>query len=103
MYYWGSYSSNLNAYYKNPGERDKFIERLEKDIQKAEEKNKVPPGIYAEYGFMMLETGATDQALVYFAKERDKWPESNILMSRLIDRLGKMPKTPAESAETKTE
>ena len=54
MYYWGSYSSSLNNYYKNPGERDKFVEKLQQDIEKAEQKNKVPPGIYAEYGYMML-------------------------------------------------
>lgn len=104
MYYWGAYSSNLNNYYKNPGEREKFIEKLHKDLEKAEQKNKVPPGIYAEYGYMMLETGATDQAVIYFGKERDKWPESNILMTKLIDRLAKAPAPPpADSSELKSE
>jgi len=103
LYYWGGYSSSLNNYYKNPGEREKFIDRLQQDIEKAEQKDKVPPGIYAEYGYMMLETGATDQALVYFSKERDKWPESNILMTKLIDRLAKASNTPPIPSEQNTE
>ena len=103
MYYWGSYSSSLNSYYKNPGERDKFIESLSKNIEKAEAKNKVPPGLYAEYGFMMLETGATDQALVYFAKERDKWPESAAMMSKVIERLNKVSAASGQPAAAQAE
>ena len=102
MYYWGSYSSNLNNYYKNPGEREKFVERLHKDMEKAEQKNQVPPGIYAEYGYMMLETGNTEQAVAYFGKERDKWPESSILMNKLIERLNNIATTSPSQTEAAT-
>lgn len=90
LYYWGNYNGQLLSYYKNPGEQEKFASKLLEIIKKSEEKNQVPPGLYAEYGYMMLQAGSSEEATIYFAKERDKWPESNILMTRLIDRLGKV-------------
>jgi hypothetical protein len=44
----------------------------------------VPPGIYAEYGFVMYEEGNNQQAVFYYQKEADKWPESRAFMTKLI-------------------
>lgn len=84
LYTWKSYDSNLYSYYKNPVEREKFIENLKMIIQAGEETGKVPPGIYAEYGYMLFESGKFTEAIVYFQKEYDKWPESHILMEKMI-------------------
>ena len=76
------------SYYKNPGELEKFAERLLEDIEKAETSGRMPPGLYAEYGYAMLEMGDARTAIVYFQKERDLWPESAFLMEAVIRRLG---------------
>ncbi|UCD85614.1 MAG: DUF4810 domain-containing protein [Deltaproteobacteria bacterium] len=84
LYVWNNYDNTLYEYYKNPTERAKFIEALEETILKAEESGRVPPGIYAEYGYAQYEEGNFTEAVAYFQKEYDKWPESRILMAKMI-------------------
>ena len=84
MYYWGNYNIGLYRYYKNPEEREKFIEHLQKIIQTGEQGGVVPPGIYAEYGYILYEGKQYEQAIEFFQKEYDRWPESQILMSKMI-------------------
>jgi hypothetical protein len=91
MYAWGSYSPALLSYYKKPGELAQFAEHLQVSLAVAEAANKVPPGLYAEVGYVMLEMGKRDEAITFFGKERDRWPESGALMTKLITRLGGQP------------
>lgn len=84
LYVWNDYDNNLYAYYRNPTERAKFVEELEETILKAEESGRVPPGIYAEYGYTQYEEGNFTDAITYFQKEYDMWPESRILMQKMI-------------------
>ncbi|WP_321391940.1 DUF4810 domain-containing protein [Emcibacter sp.] len=86
-YEWNGYSNHLLAYYKNPDENRKFADQLLEDIKKAEEKDMVPPGMYAEYGYMMVELEENETALVYFSKEKEKWPESVFLMEKVISKI----------------
>jgi len=57
----------------------------------------VPPGIYAEYGFALYEKGNFPDAIKFFKLESDKWPESRVLMAKMIrnaetcDKQGKQP------------
>lgn len=44
----------------------------------------MPPGIYAEYGEVLLEAGDTKQATVFFEKEKSTWPESTSFMTTMI-------------------
>ena len=85
LYHWGNYEQAAYAYAKNPGEVDEYIESLNKIIVSGEEKNRVPPGLYAEYGYALMIMGRTDDAMLSFGKERDKWPESRRLMDLMID------------------
>jgi hypothetical protein len=89
LYEWGSYQKDLLRYSKNPGETKKFSDSLLVTIQKAETAHRVPPGLYAEYGYTLLDQGDVNGATSYFVKERDLWPESAELMNRLIGRLNK--------------
>lgn len=91
IYEWGSYSQSLLDYAKNPQETRQFADRLRKDIDKAERTRRVPPGMYAELGFVLVEMGEDREAITWFAKERERWPESAVLMTRLIDRLSGAP------------
>jgi len=85
LYHWGNYEQAAYAYAKNPGEVDEYIESLDKIIVAGEEKNRVPPGLYAEYAYALMIMGRTDDAMLSFGKERDKWPESRKLMDLMID------------------
>ncbi|CAG9179532.1 DUF4810 domain-containing protein [Cupriavidus pampae] len=84
-YAWGSYEPALYSYYKTPGAADAFGEQLNKVITTAEAHNgKVPPGMYAEYGNILLEQGKRKDAIVFFEKEKAAWPESTVLMTRMV-------------------
>lgn len=84
IYKWNGYDDALYKYYKTPGEKEKFIERLNAIIVQGESTNSVPPGIYAEYGYVQYESGSFVEAEKYFQKEYDRWPESRVIMSKMI-------------------
>jgi hypothetical protein len=89
-YTWHGYDDHLYAYYKDPATRDKFIEHLKETILKGEKNNNVPPGIYAEYGYMLYEKQDYSDSIIYFQKEHDLWPESRYFMKKMIDNAQKM-------------
>jgi hypothetical protein len=83
-YYWGNYEQSLYNHYKHPGDIEKFQSELSKTIARAEKKKRVPPGLYAEYGYVLLREGKNDEAIRYFKKERQLWPESVEFMNAMI-------------------
>lgn len=85
MYAWGGYDNALYSHYKNPADHEAFVAQLKTVILEAEQQGRrVPPGTYAEYGFALYEEGQFDQATAYFQKEGDIWPESRVLMAKMI-------------------
>jgi hypothetical protein len=97
LYHWGDYEQASYSYTKNPGEIDAYMESLEKIIRKGEKNNRVPPGLYAEYGYALVVAGRRGEAVDYFAKEQGKWPESDRLMSLMINGVPITPPVPDES------
>jgi hypothetical protein len=84
-YAWGSYESSLYDHYKTPGDTTAFAKHLADTISEAETSGKkVPPGIYAEYGQVLLDSGDSKQATVFFEKEKSAWPESSVFMTTMI-------------------
>ena len=83
-YNWCDYDTKMYKHYKNPVQREAFVQGLKEIIEEAEPEGKVPPGIYAEYGFALYEEGNHQAAIAYFKKEADKWPESRVFMTKLI-------------------
>jgi len=84
-YDWGSYEQSLYQYYKTPAEMNALVASLDMTIIHAERsKHVVPPGLYAEYGYLLLQQGKAQDAIVYFNAEKAKWPESATLMNRMI-------------------
>lgn len=85
LYAWGGYDESLHAYYKHPQERQQFVEALKTVVLQAEQEGKkVPPGVYAEYGYALYEVGQYGPAIEYFKKEQVQWPESRVLMEKMI-------------------
>ena len=98
-YYWGSYNETLYAHYHAPQEREAWIAGLKATILEAEQRDaRMPPGIYAEYGYALFEEGDTQNAIAYFKKEQALWPESRFLMEKMIrnaEQRGRQPQPPA--------
>ena len=84
QYAWNNYDKKLYNHYNDPSQKDEFIQALKETLEEAESSNNVPPGIYAEYGFLMHEQGNSLQAIQYYQKEADKWPESRAFMNKMI-------------------
>jgi hypothetical protein len=84
LYDWGNYSRISLLETRGSMTDQEYADALLVIITNAEATNKVPPGIYAEYGFALLELGNRAGAAEWFAKERAKWPESTVFMDRLI-------------------
>ncbi len=84
-YYWGNYDPALYAYYKDPTRLAEYAASLDAVIKAGESKNmKVPPGIYAEYGYLQLQAGKGKEAAALFEIEATHWPESRVFMDRMI-------------------
>ena len=87
LYSWNGYSTAVLTHYKDGTSAEEFSKSMAVIVQKSETENKVPPGLYAEYGYALLEAGQDGQAIIYFQKERDMWPESEAYMDNIIFRL----------------
>jgi hypothetical protein len=84
-YDWGSYDPSLYAYYKDPTKEAALAESLAAVISTADSNHAlVPPGIYAEYGYLQLQQGKNLAAVDLFKQEEAHWPESKIFMDRMI-------------------
>ena len=83
-YAWGNYEGSLYGLMKDPTSLDKYGRALQTQIQDGEASSKVPPGIYAEYGYFLSVTNQPGEAIKYFGKEKQRWPESARLMDKMI-------------------
>lgn len=93
-YDWGSYESSLYSYYKDPAKIADLSKSLADTINTAEKTNKpVPPGVYAEYGFILHQQGKSSEAVPFFEKEKSKWPESSAFMDSMIQMASRSTKS----------
>lgn len=87
MYYWGNYSKTLYHSKKEPGAESlgKHKAMLEAIIIVSRANDlKIPPGVYAELGYMYAKQNDADRAIELFQMEKKSYPESSVLMDRLI-------------------
>ena len=83
-YDWGNYEQAMYGYYKNPSTANELIVSMATTIKKAEaDQRSVGPGMYAEYGYLLMTQGNSQEAIVNFEKEKKRWPESTQLMDRM--------------------
>ncbi len=91
LYTWRGYDDSLYAHYKNPQDHAKHIERLQTIVTQNETDGvKMPPGVYAEYGYALLEESRFDESVTYFKKEKETWPESAVIMEKMIRNVGRL-------------
>ena len=84
-YDWGSYDPSLYGYYKDPTKVGELSASLAAIIDAAGKNHAiVPPGIYAEYGYLQMQQGKNLAAVELFKQEETHWPESKVFMDRMI-------------------
>ncbi|MDR1343008.1 MAG: DUF4810 domain-containing protein [Prevotellaceae bacterium] len=90
LYNWGKYQEASYSYVKNNTDND--LEKLLKeyqyiiDHQKAGRKT-VPPGIYADYGYLLVKQGKTKEGIALMKMEIALYPESTAFIEGIIKRL----------------
>jgi hypothetical protein len=92
IYYWGHYENLVYISYTKPDKAPPELQArtMEEDMHKAISANKpLPPGFHAHLGNLYYQMGKNDLALAEFQKEKAQFPESSVLMDRLIANLAK--------------
>jgi hypothetical protein len=98
-YDWGTYDPSLYTYYKDPAKASELMASLQSIIEGASTGHgAVPPGVYAEYGYLQLQQGKAKEAVASFQAEEQRWPESKGFMDRMIQVASSRPK-PAPTKE----
>ena len=88
IFYWDDYSGTLYALKKSPDDKTlkSHKEMLVKIITGAGNKGmKIPPGVHAEYGYLLLKEGKEAEGMGYLDNELTMYPESRVLIIRLKD------------------
>lgn len=84
-YDWGNYESSLYVYYKDPASAARLVQSLQDLIATANQTGRpVAPGLYAEYGYLLMQEGKSQNAIAAFKQEEDHWPESRVFMDQMI-------------------
>ncbi|MDH3760013.1 MAG: DUF4810 domain-containing protein [Gammaproteobacteria bacterium] len=87
MYYWSGHQRVITSANNTPGKIKSSEAALLKLIKKTDEAGRrVAPGLLAEYGYFFFERGEFDTAIYWFEREIGEWPESAVLMKKMIER-----------------
>ena len=92
LYSWYDYEDATYQYHKRSTEelQVKVLEQYKKITEKQRGvRGVVPPGMYAEYGYLLYKTGKKDEGLSFLKKEVELYPESDTYISRIIKQLEK--------------
>jgi hypothetical protein len=87
LYSWDKYGVKSYNYLKNS--TDKSIQELIETYQKIIENQTgtrgiVPPGVFADYGFILLQENKTEEGKALLLKEIALYPESKIFIDRIL-------------------
>ncbi len=86
QYIWKDYSASLYTVKKNPSDESLKTHKdlLLSIIEESKSTNyRVPPGVYCEYGYILMKEGKKEEALVYFDLEEKTYPESRVFIQNL--------------------
>lgn len=91
LYNWGNYDSYVYSYVKSPNEEslNALMKECDALISNCGSRNVPPPGLCADYGFLLLKNGKTDQGKAMLNKEIELYPESKVFLERIIKRISK--------------
>ena len=87
LYTWGKYEATSYNYLKDNDEKTllALIENYQKIIENQKGSRKeVPPGVYADYGFILLQAKKVKEGKEMLAMEIANYPESKIFIDRIL-------------------
>lgn len=91
LYNYENYSDSYYDYKKNPSDESalEYQKAVELTIENAKESTsgRVPPGMYANLGYIYLKSGKSKEAIDNFTKEKALYPESAHFMDRMIKKV----------------
>jgi len=98
LYQWGEYEDSLYRRYvkEDIAGAEAY---LRETLVAAELKSRVPPGVYADYGFLLYRRGDYAGAIEKFEQEKRAFPESAALMSKLIERIQQQRETRGQTEQ----
>ena len=85
-FYWGEYSSTLYDLKKEPDEKTLGAHKkgLLLIIEESGKRHKqIPPGVNAEYGYLLLQSGNEAEGMEFLDKESTLYPESVVFIDRI--------------------
>lgn len=99
VYDWGGYPRSWSAYYleENTDAGRQAVEQTVVRLQQQGDTARVPPGLYADWGFVLYLRGDTERAVAAFEREAQLFPESAALMQRLVARVRQRAPGPPEA------
>lgn len=92
LYSWHTYENASYVYYKTHSQESEeallksYCQLIEKQYG---QRKAVPPGIYAEYGYLLIKKGEVDEGLEALEEEKKLYPESTPFVNRIIEQLKK--------------
>jgi len=89
LYEWGEYDQWLYENYENPKDDEELYVDLNALITEYESRQNpstkpMAPGLYAEFGFLLMRRGENTRAIEYYNKEKALWPEATVFMDSMI-------------------
>jgi len=90
IYSWGPYERSIYVMYKPEGgyTPESQAERLEAHMERASNYDKpLPPGFHAHLGYLYYQMGRVDLARKMFEQEKTLYPESVVMIDRLLKNL----------------
>lgn len=87
LFHWGKYEDSLIERYieNDTTQTETHLRDIFTEAESTQQR--VPPGIYADYGFMLYKRGDKSTSISYFEKEKKLYPESSFFMNKLIERI----------------
>ena len=90
-YEWDNYTMATYNYVKVPN--DETLQSLFATYQRIMDgqngetvyRNTVPPGVCADYGYMLILAGKTDEGKALLLKEKELYPESAVFIERVLE------------------
>ena len=105
QFYWGTYEDSLfsRQQHAGPDGETGAATMLVSTINEAQSNpnSRIGPGIHADYGYLLLKQGNTDEAIAQFQREASLYPESKPLMDSIVTRIQERKKKEAEGKQPK--
>ena len=89
LYSWYDYQDDAYRYMKkgDSASMANLMKSYEQIIRRQNGlRRTVPPGIYADYGWLLIKSGRTQDGIAMLRKEMELYPESAVLMQRMLKR-----------------